>query len=118
MGKRTNFSDIVALAILFVNKKNPLVSMISYEKVKNFDEAINKNLDEMNSKIFASFFREEESDLYFTATNENGDVCLVIYPNIDVKSAINDHLAILPTDVLVAAEKENALLTLGLKQIE
>lgn len=72
----------------------------------------------MDSKIFAPFFREEESNLYFTATNEDGDVYLVINPNVDMQSARNYHIGTLPIDIIVAAEKDNALATIGLKLIE
>ena len=43
MGKFTYESDIVAIALLY-RKKYAGTDMISYDKIKKFDEIINKNL--------------------------------------------------------------------------
>lgn len=118
MGKRTNFSDIAAMALLFNYDANSLTTMISYEKVNKFDEIINQNLDEMNSKISSPLFIEDDSELYFRATDEDGKTYLVISPNADIESARSYHIGTLPIDIILAAEKDNALATIGLKLID
>jgi len=42
----------------------------------------------------------------------------VIYPEADIEKAKSYHIGTLPLDVLIAAEKENALAVIGLKLID
>ena len=118
MGKSTIFSDVVVMALLFNRDVNKLVTMISYEKVKNFDDIINKNLDDFNIKISYPFLREETSKFYFYATDEDGKKYLVMNPEADIESARSYHIGTLPVDILVAAEKNNALAAIGLQLID
>lgn len=114
MGKRTKFEDIASMALIYTNR---VIGnrIISYDKVREFDEIINNNLDDMGSEINPSLFYEEESRLYFHATDENGKVYLVMDPNADIKAAQDYHIGCLPIDVVVASQMENALAVIGLQ---
>lgn len=89
--------------------------MISYDKAVEFDEIINKNLDNMNSKINPYLFYDEESKLYFHATDEKGKVYLIIDNTADLEAAESYHVGCLPIDIIVASQMENALNILGLQ---
>lgn len=114
MGKRIMFEDAVNLALIYINKATGR-NMISYDKASEFDRVINNNLDNMNSSV--SFSYDNESKLYFPATDENGRTYLVIDPNVDIKTIKRCTIGSLPTDVLVASQKKNALNVIGLKLV-
>lgn len=117
MGVRTKFEDIASMALIYTNRALGN-KMISYDKVVEFENIINNNLDEMNSPINPSLFYEEESKLYFHATDENGKVYLVIDPRADLKIAGNYHVGCLPLDIVIASQMENALDVLGIELID
>ena len=117
MGKRTKFEDIASMALIYTNRATGN-KMISYDKVEKFDKTINENLDNMNSKINPSLFYDEESKLYFHATDENGKLYLVIDPSADIKVAQDYHIGCLPIDIVVASQMENALNIIGLQLVD
>ena len=117
MGKRTKFEDVASMALIYTNRAFGN-KMISYDKVEEFDKVINENLDNMNSEINPSLFYDEESKLYFHATDENGKLYLVIDPRADLKLAQSYHIGCLPIDVIVASQMENALSIIGLQLVD
>ena len=117
MGKRTDFADVAAMALIFRHDADMSVSMIAYDKVKQFDEIINQNLDEINSNISLRLYTGEYSELYFYSHDENGKTYLVIDPHADINDARSFHIGTLPLDVVIAAQKSNALAAIGLKLV-
>ena len=63
MGKRIYEKDIVAMALLY-RKKYASTDILSYDKICKFEEAINNNLDKMNSTYRVGIRCEETSNLY------------------------------------------------------
>ncbi len=114
MGTRTKFEDIASMALIYTNRALGN-KMISYDKTVEFDKVINENLDIMNSEIEILLFYNEESRIYFHATDETGKVYLVIDPNADLKKAEQYHIGCLPLDIVIASQMDNALETLGLE---
>ena len=115
MGERTYLTDITAMALLYLNYTGS--TMVLYDKVKEFDQVINDNLEKMNSTCGIGFrySSEEETNLYFMATDEEGNLYAVINPSADLKKAFDWHIGVLPVDVIVASQKDNALETIGLQ---
>ena len=117
MGKRTDFADVAAMALIFNHDADYSTTMISYDKVKKFDEIINQNLDEMNSSISLRLYTGEYSELYFYSKDETGKTYLVIDPHANIDDARSYHIGTLPLDVVIAAQKANALAAIGLKLV-
>ena len=116
MGKRTYLADITAMALLY-RKTYVGSTMISYDKIKYFDRVINENLDQMNSSCGIGIRNslDDNSDLFFFATAEDGNVYAVIDPRADLQEAWSYHIGCLPTDVVIASQQNNALQTIGLR---
>lgn len=118
MGKRTYESDIIAMALLY-RKEYIGSDMISLDKAKEFDKTINDNLDSINSKsgIGIRYSCYDDSNLFTIMTGENNKLYAVINPNANLKDAWSFHIGLLPTDVIIAAQMDNALSIIGLKKI-
>ena len=117
MGKRTYESDIIAMSLLY-RKEYVGTDMILYEKAINYDRVINSNLEEMNSSCGILIRNEEESLLYFLVQGEDKKLYAVIRPDADLKKAWSCHVGCLPTDVIVAAQMDNALSERGLIMVD
>jgi len=117
MGVRTKFEDIASMALIYTNRALGN-KMISYDKVEEFDRVINENLDLMNSEIDPLLFYNEESRLYFHATDETGKIYLVIDCNTDLKEAEHYHIGCLPLDIVLASQMDNALEVIGLELVD
>ena len=116
MGKRTYMSDITAMALLY-RKEYCGTTMILYDKVIEFDRVINENLEEMNSScgIGLRCVSEDTTNLYFMATDEEGRLYAVIDPNANLRRAWDWHIVLLPSDVIKASYRDNALNVIGLQ---
>ena len=117
MGKRIRFQTVAVMALLYSNKADSRITMISYERVEKFEETINQNLDEINSEFFDYFDLDTDEELYFNACDIDGKKYLVINPKADKKVAYDYHIRPLPIDFLVASNKDNALKCIGLKLV-
>ena len=113
MKKRTYENDIIALSLLY-RKKYASIDMISYDKIRRFDEVINKNLDEMEANYGTGIIYEDISSLYFNLVNENGQVCAVLNPKIDLNLVWKYYIGNSPLELLIAIEMDNALKEIGL----
>lgn len=117
MGLRTKFEDIASMALIYTNRALGN-KMISYDKVEEFNRVINENLDLMNSEIDPLLFYDEESRLYFHATDETGKVYLAIDPSADLKEAEHYHIGCLPLDIVIASQMDNALEVIGIELVD
>lgn len=117
MGKRTDETDIVAMALLYRNQCDG-TGILSYEKALEYDRVINANLDVMNSPCGISDREETDNRLYFTSTDANGDLFAIINPSADLDKARSWHIGCLPVDVIVASQMPNALDVIGLELVD
>ena len=117
MGKFTYESDIVAMALLY-RKKYAGTDMISYDKIKRFDEVINKNLDDMEANCGISLRDEVPSELYFVASSEKKERYAIMNPDADLKKAWEYHVGCLPIDIMIASLMDNALVEIGLISVD
>ena len=67
----------------------------------------------MSSKcgIGIRYSSEEETNLYFIDTDEEVKLYAIINPNADLERAFEWYIWVLPVDVIVASQKDNALET-------
>ena len=116
MGKRTYESDVVTMALLYVNECDE-TGLLLYDKIIEFDNIINENLDEMNSSCRIGIRMENDNDnrLYFIEKDEDGNRYAIINPNVNIEKAKELHLGTLPLDVIVASQKPYALSVIGLE---
>lgn len=117
MGKGKIFEDIVAIALLYLNRADPHMKALSYEKAEMFESAVMENLNEMNIKIpYWSFHRNnlQPSELYHFC-DEEGKCYVMINPNVDIQSAWSAYVGCLPIDILLALHQANVLKIIGLK---
>lgn len=117
MAVRTKFEDIASMALIYIHQSTGS-QMISYDTVVEFEKVINENLDTMNKDLSCPLFYDEESKLYFCATDENGKVYLVIDPRADLERCRSYHIGCLPIEVIIASQMENALDVIGIQLID
>ena len=115
MGRRTDLFDVAAMALIFQHDANSSVNMIAYETVERFDAVINKNLDDMDSEVKPPIHSNDSSVYFYATRTRDRKVYYAIVPGADIEEARLYHLGPLPVDIIVAAEKANALATIGLK---
>lgn len=116
MGKRTYFEDSASLALLYnYDATNGIGMMLSYNKIKKFDNIININLDSMNSQLSYIGSCNPENLIYFYSKDEEQKEYLILRPDIDLEKARNYYIGSIPLDLLIASQKENALNSIGLK---
>lgn len=116
MGKRTDTTDIIAMALLYRNECCK-TGMILYEKALEFDKVINENLDLMNDLYGLGIMGKTDNRLFFTATNEEGELYAIIKPDADIEEARRWHIRCLPLEVVVASQMPNALDVIGLELV-
>ena len=116
MGKRTYMADITAMALLY-RKEYCGTTMILYDKVKDYDRIINEYLEEIGSccGIGLRCINEDTTNMYFMATDEEGNLYAVINPNANLKKAWDWHIGLLPSDIIKASYEENAFNAIDLQ---
>ena len=75
-------------------------------------------MDAMNSTSGISMRGNNENRLYFTATDENGNLFAVINPSANLSEARIWHIWCLPADVIEASRMPNALSAIGLELVD
>lgn len=92
--------------------------MISYDKAVKFDKVINEILDKKEAKCGIGIRYETPPQLYSLMKDENGNICAVINPNVDLKKMWEYHVYILPAEVIEASYMDNALKEIGLIEVD
>ena len=92
--------------------------LLLYDKIKKYIESVNNNLDEMGSNINSLFNSSDLEQIYFYSCDEDGKAYLILKPDFNIKKARSDYMGCRPTEILVAAQKANALDTIGLELID
>lgn len=116
MGKMTFEDDIIAMALLY-RKKYANTDMISYDKIKKFDNVLNSNLENLNIQFPTTPDINEQSKLYSFVKNEDDITYVVINQNIDLNEYWSYHIGCLPLEIVIASQLDNALKEIGLIKI-
>ena len=102
-------------AHIYANKK-----MVLKDDLDKFHEIIESNLRSMNNDIndtYATVWYDNDPSIYFVSEGKNGEIYYILDPMFDYGRAKSLYIGILPVDVLIASQKENALNTLGLEKV-
>ena len=112
---RVFYKDIYNLGLIYAYKdSNGMQKMVLLDDLKKYYNAVEKNLDEMNSDvsenlIYASIWYDNDEPIYFISRNKEDEVYYILKPEFDLERAIGKYISCLPADVLKAALMENAL---------
>ena len=109
------YKDIYNLGLLYAYMdSNGMQKMVLLDDLKKYYNAVEKNLDEMNSDvsenlIYASIWYDNDEPIYFISRNKEDEVYYILKPDFDLERAIGKYMSCLPADVLKASLMENAL---------
>ena len=112
---RVFFKDIYNLGLIYAYMdSNGMQKMVLLDDLKKYYNAVEKNLDEMNSDvsenlIYASIWYDNDEPIYFISRNKEDEVYYILKPDFDLERAIGKYMSCLPADVLKASLMENAL---------
>lgn len=106
--------DTITIALLY-NFIATRDMILSSEKINEFDEIVDSNLEEMNSKANFIYPLDYSKLIYFTSWDEVGNQYFILKPEFDLEKAMTDYIYNRPYDITIATQKENALDSLGLK---
>ena len=112
---RVFYKDIYNLGLLYAYMdSNGMQKMVLLDDLKKYYNAVEKNLDEMNSDvsenlIYASIWYDNDEPIYFISRNKEDEVYYILKPEFDLERAIGKYMSCLPADVLKASLMENAL---------
>lgn len=112
---RVFYKDIYNLGLLYAYMdSNGMQKMVLLDDLKKYYNAVEKNLDEMNSDvsenlIYASIWYDNDEPIYFISRNKEDEVYYILKPEFDLERAIEKYISCLPADVLKASLMENAL---------
>ena len=106
--------DAYCLGLLYVYQySNTVQKMVLLDDLKNFHNCIERKLD----KDYFNLWNDNDEQIYFASSNKNGEIYYILDPMFDYSRAQSLYIGILPVDVLIASQKENALNTLGLEKV-
>lgn len=114
MSRKIFKEDTTTIALLYNYLANRDM-LLSAEKVDEFDEMVDVNLEEIDSKANMVYPVDYSKLIYFTSWDENGNQFYILKPNFDVEKAMADYLYNRSLDITKATQKENSLTSLGLK---
>lgn len=114
MNKRIFKEDTTTIALLYNYIANGDM-LLSAEKVDEFDEIVDNNLEEMDSKANLVYPIDYSKLIYFTSWDEVGNQFYILKPGFNEEKAMIDYLYNRPFDITKATQCENALDSLGLK---
>ena len=112
---RVFYKDIYNLGLLYAYMdSNGMQKMVLLDDLKKYYNAVEKNLDEMNSDvsenlIYASIWYDNDEPIYFISRNKEDEVYYILKPEFNLERAIGKYISCLPADVLKASLMENAL---------
>lgn len=110
--------DAYCLGLLYVYQySNTVQKMVLLDDLKNFHNCIESNLEEKGNKDYFNFWNDNDEQIYFASSNKNGEIYYILDPMFDYSRAQSLYIGILPVDVLIASQEENALNTLGLEKV-
>ena len=90
--------------------------MVLKNDLDEYYKTIKKNLENTDAMdLYATVWYDDDPCIYYPSEGKNGEVYYVLYPNFDIDRAKSKYIGCLSTQVLVAAQEENALNCLGLQ---
>ena len=116
MGKRIYFEDVASIALLY-NYKVTKRNMLSLNRVKEFDVALDKKLDEMNSNVQCVYPLDYSKLIYFYSQDENDKEYLILKYDFDYEKAEHDLLQF-PLDIYKAIRDNEVLNVLDIEMID
>lgn len=116
MGKRIYFEDAASIALLY-NYKVTKRNMLSLNRVKEFDSALDKKLDEMNSNVQCVYPLDCSKLIYFYTQDENDKEYLILKHDFDYEKAEHDLLQF-PLDIYKAIRDNEVLKVLNIEVVD
>ena len=114
--------DAYSLGLLYVyTYSNGMQKMAKLDDLNAFHNKIEQNLEDMESDVLCMYstMRYDDGDsIYFSSSDKDGNVFYILKPGFDKDRAITMYIGCLPTKVLVASQRDNALASLGLIKME
>lgn len=105
--------DVYCLGLLYsylyAGKK-----MVLKDDLDAFYNTIEDNLENTDAVNLYVLYDDEPS-IYYSSEGKNNEVYYVLYPELDMNKAKSKYIGCLPTQILVATQKDNALDCLGLQ---
>ncbi len=114
MSRKIFKEDTTTIALLYNYMANGDM-LLSAEKIDEFDEIVDENLEEMDSKANMVHPIDYYKLVYFTSWDEVGNQFYILKPGFNEYRVMTDYLYNSPLDITKATQKENALASLGLK---
>jgi hypothetical protein len=68
--------------------------------------------------MYLGMVYDDSESIYFSSCDKEGNVFFILKPGFDKDRAMSMYVGCLPTEVLVASQRNNALASLGLVKIE
>lgn len=116
MGKRIYFEDAASIALLY-NYKVTKRNMLSLNRVKEFDSALDKKLDEMNSNFQCVYPLDCSKLIYFYTQDENDKEYLILKHDFDYEKAEHDLLQF-SLDIYKAIRDNEVLKVLNIEVVD
>ncbi len=117
MEKKINKSGVIEMALLYAKKYSDS-DTLPLDKINTYGRIINENLNMMGSPYFLEEKHDQGPQLYNLAFDENKNMCAIIDEDADFEAAWWYYISFLPMDVVVAAQKANALHVIGLDFVD
>ena len=110
--------DAYCLGLLYVYQySNTVQKMALLDDLKKFHNCIESNLEQINNEDYFNIWNDNDEQIYFTSSNKNGEIYYILDPIFNYSRAKSLYIGVLPVDVLVASQMENALNALGLEKV-
>ena len=110
----------ISLALIYINRAtNGSVTMVSFDKVKEYERIVNHNLALMHSKLglLTPDYLVDKDELFFTyAQNINEEYYYILKTTEDSINKKNNYMVTMPLDIVIASQKTNALAAIDLEK--
>lgn len=113
---RVNIVDITTIALIYNYKATHSHSMmLSHEKIQEYAQIVDENLDLMNSSFNGAYPFDFSKSIYFNTQDDNDNWYSIIKPGVDIEMAERTYIWRGSHDLEKASKDENALAVLGIK---
>lgn len=110
--------DAYNLGLLYVYiYSNGIQKMVSLQDLDAFYKQIENNLEIMNSENYGIVYDNNDEKIYFTSSNEIGEIYYILKPTFDLEKAKSTYIGCVSTKYLVASQMNNALSCIGLIKV-
>ena len=109
--------NAISLALIYQNRVENMIPMITMEEAQNYQNIINNNLKEMKSKVNTLTVADYEVDPNELFFSYNEGYYILKKDNISLERR-KHYIMGMPLDVILASQKPNALEAIGLVMID